>query len=128
MIGLEVLLKFKNMQQTELAERVGVSKQIVNIWLNKVRLIPKKYYDKLSEIFGCSNEIFSQDVDEKLFYNIAFSILTKDYKFLLSQAFNTDISNIDDNILSLIKLEIEKNEINKRKEQIEDEISKIKSS
>ena len=60
MIGLEVLLKFKNMQQTELAEKVGVSKQIVNIWLNKTRPIPKKYYEKLSEIFGFSSTIFNQ--------------------------------------------------------------------
>jgi len=52
MLGLEFLCELYDMQQTELAEKVGVSKQIVNIWMKKTRPIPKKYYDKLSEIFG----------------------------------------------------------------------------
>lgn len=52
MFGLEFLCELYDMQQTELAEKVGVSKQIVNIWMKKTRPIPKKYYDKLSEIFG----------------------------------------------------------------------------
>jgi len=127
MIGLEVILKFKNMQQKELGAEIGVSKQIVNGWLNKTRLIPKKYYNKLSEIFGFPSTIFNQDVDEKFFYNIAVSILTKDYASILSQAFDTDINNIDEDIISLVKLEIEKKELNKRREQIEDEILNIKS-
>lgn len=52
MFGLEFLCLLYNMQQTELAEKVGVSKQIVNIWMKQTRPIPKKYYARLSEIFG----------------------------------------------------------------------------
>lgn len=52
MFGLEYLCNLYDMQQTELAEKVGVSKQIVNIWMKRTRPIPKKYYDKLSKIFG----------------------------------------------------------------------------
>ncbi|MBY6835999.1 helix-turn-helix domain-containing protein [Clostridium botulinum] len=65
MFGLEFLCKLYNMQQTELAEKVGVSKQIVNIWMKKTRPIPKKYYDKLSEIFGgLDSKYFSKELTE----------------------------------------------------------------
>ncbi len=65
MFGLEFLCKLYNMQQTELAEKVGVSKQIVNIWMKKTRPIPKKYYDKLSEIFGgLDSKYFSRELTE----------------------------------------------------------------
>jgi Helix-turn-helix. len=65
MFGLEYLCNLYDMQQTELAEKVGVSKQIVNIWMKKTRPIPKKYYDKLSEIFkGIDSKYFSKELTE----------------------------------------------------------------
>lgn len=65
MFGLEYLCNLYDMQQTELAEKVGVSKQIVNIWMKKTRPIPKKYYDKLSELFGgIDSRYFSKELTE----------------------------------------------------------------
>ncbi|NFH88808.1 helix-turn-helix domain-containing protein [Clostridium botulinum] len=65
MFGLDYLCSIYNMQQTELAEKLGVSKQIVNIWMKKTRPIPKKYYDKLSEIFGgLDSKYFSKELTE----------------------------------------------------------------
>lgn len=65
MFGLEYLCDLYDMQQTELAEKVGVSKQIINIWMKKTRPIPKKYYDKLSELFGgLDSKYFSKELTE----------------------------------------------------------------
>ncbi|NFO65459.1 helix-turn-helix domain-containing protein [Clostridium botulinum] len=65
MFGLDYLCSIYNMQQTELAEKLGVSKQIINIWMKKTRPIPKKYYDKLSEIFGgLDSKYFSKELTE----------------------------------------------------------------
>lgn len=65
MFGLEFLCNLYNMQQTELAEKLGMSKQIVNIWIKKTRPIPKKYYGKLSEIFaGLDAKYFSKELTE----------------------------------------------------------------
>ncbi len=52
MKGLEYACELYNMQQKELAEKLGVSKQIISGWIRDIRPIPKKYYEKLSEVFG----------------------------------------------------------------------------
>lgn len=65
MFGLEYLCNLYNMQQTELAEKIGVSKQIVNIWMKKTRPIPKKYYEKLSQVFGgLDSKYFAKELTE----------------------------------------------------------------
>ena len=59
MLGLELLLKQNNIQQTELAENLGVSKQIVNIWMKQTRPIPKKYRTEICENIKYYRRIFN---------------------------------------------------------------------
>lgn len=66
MKGLEYILDLYNMQHIELAEKLGIKKQNINLWLrDESRKIPKKYLPILSEIFGGLDEkYFQKDLDE----------------------------------------------------------------
>ncbi|WP_297422150.1 hypothetical protein [Clostridium sp.] len=66
MKGLEYILNLYNMQHTELAEKLGIKKQNINLWLrDESRKIPKKYLPTLSEIFGGLDEkYFQKELDD----------------------------------------------------------------
>lgn len=65
MIGLQYLCELYNITQTDLAKELGVTKQLISIWIKKVKPIPKKYYDKLSEIFnGIDSKYLSKELTE----------------------------------------------------------------
>lgn len=62
MIGLEYVLKLWDMQQDELAERLGIKKQNINYWVTGKRNIPKKYLPKLAEIFNIPEKYFQKEL------------------------------------------------------------------
>ncbi|SDY76485.1 Helix-turn-helix [Proteiniborus ethanoligenes] len=64
MIGLEYILNLYNMQHVELAERLGIRKQNINMWIKGKQNIPKKYIPILEEIFGLKKEYFTKELDE----------------------------------------------------------------
>lgn len=66
MKGLEYILDLYNMQHIELAEKLGIKKQNINLWLrDESRKIPKKYLPILSEIFGGLDEkYFQKELDD----------------------------------------------------------------
>lgn len=52
------------MQHVELAERLGIRKQNINMWIKGKQNIPKKYIPILEEIFGLKKEYFTKELDE----------------------------------------------------------------
>ncbi|MFW2501968.1 helix-turn-helix domain-containing protein [Clostridium diolis] len=64
MIGLEYILGLYNMQHIELAEKLGIKKQNINLWIKGKQRIPKKYLPILEELFGTKQEYFMRELNE----------------------------------------------------------------
>ncbi|WP_297429886.1 hypothetical protein [Clostridium sp.] len=64
MIGLEYILGLFNMQHIDLAEKLGIKKQNINLWIKRKQNIPKKYLPVLEDIFGIKQEYFVKELDE----------------------------------------------------------------
>ena len=64
MIGLEYILNLYNLQHIELAERLGIKKQNINMWVKGRQNIPKKYLPVLEELFGIDQTYFGQELSE----------------------------------------------------------------
>lgn len=62
MIGLEYILNLFNMQHNELAEKLGIKKQNINLWVKNKQKIPKKHIPKLSSIFGIEEDYFQKEL------------------------------------------------------------------
>lgn len=63
-IGLEYILALYDMQHIDLAERLGIKKQNINMWIKGKQKIPKKYLPVLEEIFGINSDYFKKNIDE----------------------------------------------------------------
>lgn len=64
MIGLEYILSVYNKQHIDLAERLGIKKQNINLWIKGKQNIPKKYLPILEELFGVKQECFTKELNE----------------------------------------------------------------
>lgn len=64
LIGLEYILGLFNMQHIELAEKLGIKKQNINLWIKGKQNIPKKYLPVLEDIFGIEQEYFMKELNE----------------------------------------------------------------
>lgn len=64
MIGLEFICKLYNKQFKDLAEELGVSKQVINGWIKGKYKISKKHLPKLSDIFKLSEEYFQKELTD----------------------------------------------------------------
>lgn len=64
MIGLEYILSLYNMQHIDLAEKLGIRKQNINMWIKGKQKIPKKYLPVLNELFGINEEYFQKELSE----------------------------------------------------------------
>ena len=62
--GLEYILALYDMQHVELADRLGIKKQNINMWIKGKQNISKKYLPILEEIFSIKQEYFNKDIDE----------------------------------------------------------------
>ena len=65
-IGLEYILALYDMQHIDLAERLGIKKQNINMWIKGKQKIPKKYLPVLEELFGINVDYFNKNIDEYL--------------------------------------------------------------
>ncbi len=52
------------MQHVELAEKLGIRKQNINMWIKGKQNIPKKYLPILQDIFGLEQKYFSEQLTE----------------------------------------------------------------
>lgn len=64
MIGLEYILNLYNLQHIELAEKLGIKKQNINMWVKGRQNIPKKYLPVLEELFGIDQYYFGRELTE----------------------------------------------------------------
>ncbi len=80
MIGLEYILNLYNIPQIELAEKLGIKKQNINLWLKRKQKISKKHLPALEKIFGISSEYFTKELTEIDKLEIQKEKLKKDLK------------------------------------------------
>ncbi|OBR90703.1 helix-turn-helix protein [Clostridium ragsdalei P11] len=64
MIGLEYILNLYNMQHQELAKKLGIKKQNINLWIKGKQNVSKKYLPVLSKIFNIPEKYFQKELDE----------------------------------------------------------------
>ena len=62
LIGLEYILNLYNLQHIELAEKLGIKKQNINMWVKGRQNIPKKYLPVLEELFGIDQSYFGREL------------------------------------------------------------------
>lgn len=64
MIGLELILKLNDMSFKDLADKLGITKQNVSMWLSGERKVPKKYLAILEDIFKVSKEYYQKELTQ----------------------------------------------------------------
>jgi plasmid maintenance system antidote protein VapI len=64
MIGLEYILNLYDVQHQTLAEKLGIKKQNINLWVKGKQSISKKYLPVLSEMFGVDEMYFQKELNE----------------------------------------------------------------
>lgn len=117
MIGLEYILSLYNMQHIELAEKLGIKKQNINMWIKGKQKIPKKYLPTLEEIFVLKSEYFTKELDEiekleiqKEKLKIDLQPIIKSHKTILKSGANEleKVPVYDKNEINTIERDIEK--------------------
>jgi len=64
LIGLEYILDLYGMQHIELAEKLGIKKQNINLWIKGKQNISKRHLPTLENIFGIEAKYFSKELTE----------------------------------------------------------------
>ncbi|MCH4239847.1 MAG: helix-turn-helix domain-containing protein [Oscillospiraceae bacterium] len=64
MIGLEYILQLEGMQKKDLAEKLGINKQNITLWIKGKQNISQKYLPILSNIFGLEQSYFQEELTE----------------------------------------------------------------
>lgn len=128
MIGLEYIIGLYNMQSVELAEKLGIKKQNINMWIKRKQKIPKKYLPILEELFGIDQEYFSKDLIEIDKLEIQKEKLKRDLKPIIKES-RTVYAGEDINDMINIPV-YDKDEINSLERDIEKAklINRFKSS
>lgn len=85
LIGLEYILNLYNIPQIELAEKLGIKKQNINLWLKGKQKISKKHLPALEKMFGISNEYFNKELTEIDKLEIQKEKLKKDLKPVIKE-------------------------------------------
>ena len=62
--GLEYILALYDMQHIDLAQKLGIKKQNINLWIKGKQNIPKKYLPVLEDMFSIKADYFIKDLDE----------------------------------------------------------------
>lgn len=62
--GLEYILNMYQMQHIDLADKLGIKKQNINMWIKGKQNIPKKYMPVLEEIFEINAAYFSKELTD----------------------------------------------------------------
>ena len=127
MIGLEYILGLYNLQHVELADKLGIKKQNINMWIKGRQNIPKKYLPILEEFFGIGQKYFSKDLTEIEKLEIQKEKLKRDLKpiikkheqqFLIGKVNDiVDVPVYDKEEMNTIERDIEKAKLTSRFQQ-----------
>ncbi|HDR7319930.1 TPA: transcriptional regulator [Bacillus toyonensis] len=120
MNGLEYILGLYNFQHIELAEKLGIRKQNINLWIKGKQKIPKKYLPVLEDLFQLDAEYFTKDLNEIDKLEIQKEKLKSELKPVIK---NHDMQFMIGEINDLVEVPVyDKEEVN----AIEREIEKAK--
>lgn len=64
LIGLEYILNLYGMPHVELAEKLGIKKQNINLWIKGKQNISKKYLPVLEDLFGIQERYFTKELTD----------------------------------------------------------------
>ncbi|PDY52291.1 GmrSD restriction endonuclease domain-containing protein [Bacillus toyonensis] len=74
MIGLELIVKMKNMEFKDVASYLEISPQTVSDWIKGKRRVPPKRAEQLSDFWGIDAELISKVIEEedmpKIYYQV----------------------------------------------------------
>ncbi|MFS0882213.1 transcriptional regulator [Metabacillus niabensis] len=117
MIGLEYILSIFNMQHIDLAEKLGIKKQNINLWIKRKQNIPKKYLPILSDLFGIDEEYFIKELTEVEKLEIQKEKLKQDLKPIIK---NHDQQFLIGDVNDIVEVPVyDKEEINTIERSIE---------
>lgn len=85
MIGLEYILNLYEMQHIELADKLGIRKQNINMWIKGKQNVPKKYLPFLEKLFGLDKIYFTKELSEIDKLEIQKEKLKRDLKPLIKR-------------------------------------------
>lgn len=85
MIGLEYILELYGMQQIELAEKLGIKKQNINLWIKGKQNISKKHLPTLEKIFGIEARYFTKKLTDLDKLEIQKEKLKRDLKPVITK-------------------------------------------
>lgn len=75
MLGLEFIVKMRNIEYKEIANYLGISSQSVSDWIKGKRKIPDNRSEQLSNFFGIDKDLICRDLSEderlKLHYKLS---------------------------------------------------------
>lgn len=119
-IGLEYILALYDMQHIDLAERLGIKKQNINMWIKGKQKIPKKYLPVLKELFGINGDYFNKNINEVDKLEIQKEKLKRDLNPIIKKQ---ELVYIAEDINDMVQIPVyDKEEIN----TIERTIEKVK--
>lgn len=117
LIGLEYILSLYNMQYVELAEKLGIKKQNINMWIKRKQNIPKKYLPVLENLFGIKQDYFTKELNEIEKLEIQKEKLKKDLKPVIKKY---DEQFLIGEVNDIVEVPVyDKEEINKMERTIE---------
>lgn len=135
MNGLEYILNLYQMQHVELARRLGIKKQNINLWIKGKQKIPKKHLPVLEEIFRLDATYFTKELTEVDKLEIQKEKLKQDLKPIIEKTkteFRVDEANdylvdvpvYDKEELNKIERDIEKAKLVERFKNVLDVVDK----
>lgn len=105
------------MQQIELAEKLGIRKQNINLWIKGKQNIPKKYLPALEELFDLDSGYFTKELNEIDTLEIQKEKLKRDLKPVIK---SHDMQFMIGDINDLVEVPVyDKEEINSMERTIE---------
>lgn len=128
LIGLEYILSLNNMQHIELADKLGIKKQNINLWIKGKQKIPKKYLPVLEELFNINQEYFNKELTEIEKLEIQKEKLKKDLNPVITDHYEKFLIG-EEAVFEEVAI-YDKEEINKIETDIEiaKVVTKLKSS
>lgn len=110
MVGLEYILNLYNIQQIEIAQKIGIKKQNITLWIKGKQKIPKKHLILFSVMFELPAEYFEKKLNETEKLEIQKYKLLKDSKIASELVANStsDLRRYDEKFMESLELGVDK--------------------
>lgn len=116
--GLEYILSLYQVQHIALAEKLGIKKQNINLWIKGKQNIPKKYLPVLEGLFGINRSYFTKELTDIDKLEIQKEKLKQDLKPIIEK--EKEEFRIDEQSDYLVKVPVyDKEELNTIERAIE---------